>query len=96
MDSLDSIDNPIPVSAIVVSPTGSQAASSKKRGRPKLSEEKDTASWSDAMVEGLLAAARVANNGGKNEVIVEVGQDIKDGLVIMSDLIASALTIPQP
>ena len=231
MDSLDSyIDNPIPVSAIVVSPTGSQAESSKKCGRPKLSEAKDTASWSDAMVEALLearranlssflnakdkkaiirgwskvalsfntvmqtslpidkikskyqylqktyrsisqaemnttgnvrlpkkpsffdalvnhfggrqgmahhclsssemasfpdhdedaldseeydenfapgrelnfssppvrSAARVAKKGSKNDIIVEVGQDIKDGLVIMSDRIASALTIPQP
>jgi hypothetical protein len=29
-------------------------------------------------------------------VIVEVGQDIKDGLVQMSDRIASALIAPQP
>ena len=231
MDSLDSlIDNPIPVSPIVVSPTSSQAASSKKRGRPKLSEAKDTAFWSDAIVEALLearranlssfinvkdkkaiirswsnvalsfntvlqtslpidkikskyqylqktcrsisqaemntignvripkkpsffdarvnhfggrqgmahhclsrqrlhqfqtmlkmpfdleeyeenfaagpelnfssppvrSAARVAKNGSKNDGIVEVGQDIKDGLVIMSDRIAFDLTIPQP
>jgi hypothetical protein len=40
--------------------------------------------------------ARPAKKGNKNDVIVEVGQDIKDGLVLMSDRIASALSTPQP
>lgn len=44
------------------------------------------------------SSVRPSTKGGKNDSIVEVGKDLKDGLIQMSDRIASALTstAPQP
>jgi hypothetical protein len=43
-----------------------------------------------------VPSARPATTGSKNDNIIEVGKDIKEGLVQMSDRIASALITPQP